>query len=98
MWLKAGANLRSEPGTEERGEDVRPNPPNILVVEDEARLARTIELYLGQRGYVVRTAAHGVEALKRIAEARPALIIADFMMPVIDGYALCRSLRSDRVR
>ena len=54
---------------------MRPNPPNILVVEDEARLARTIELYLGQRGYVVRTASHGVEALKRIGEARPALIV-----------------------
>src|SRR3989442_8842758 len=53
--------------------------------EDEARLARTIELYLGQRGYVVRTASHGVEALKRIAEARPALIVADIMMPVMDG-------------
>jgi len=92
--LKAGANLRSEPVPAKRGEDVRPNPPNILVVEDEARLARTIELYLGQRGYVVRTAAHGVEALKRIGEARPALIVADIMMPVMDGYALCRQLRS----
>src|SRR5437016_12196263 len=72
-----------------------PKRPSVLVVEDEARLARTIELYLGQRGYVVRTASHGVEALKRIGEARPALIIADIMMPVMDGYAFCRQLRRD---
>ena len=71
------------------------NLPNILVVEDEVRLARTIELYLGQRGYVVRTASHGMEALERIAEARPDLIVADIMMPVMDGYVLCRRLRTD---
>jgi len=72
-----------------------PSLPNILVVEDEARLARTIELYLGQRGYVVQTASHGMEALERIAEARPDLIVADIMMPVMDGYVLCRRLRTD---
>src|SRR5437867_2147992 len=71
------------------------NLPNILVVEDEVRLARTIELYLGQRGYVVRTASHGMEALERIAEARPDVIVADIMMPVMDGYTLCRRLRAD---
>src|SRR5437773_1830271 len=38
------------------------NLPNILVVEDEVRLARTIELYQGQRGYVGRTASHGEAA------------------------------------
>jgi len=69
--------------------------PAILVVEDEVRLARTIELYLGQRGFSVRTAQHGLEALDRIAEARPDAIVADIMMPVMDGYALCRRLRTD---
>ncbi len=93
--MKAGAPLRSEPVIEGQREDVMPNLPNILVVEDEARLARTIELYLSQRGYVVRTASHGMEALERIAEARPDLIVADIMMPVMDGYVLCRRLRTD---
>jgi DNA-binding response OmpR family regulator len=69
--------------------------PAVLVVEDEIRLARTIELYLGQRGFTVRTAYHGGEALERIAEARPNVIIADIMMPVMDGYTLCRRLRTD---
>jgi len=74
---------------------VTPNPPNILVVEDEVRLARAIELYLGQRGCVVRTALNGAEALRRITETRPDVIIADIMMPVMDGYTLCRRLRTD---
>lgn len=69
--------------------------PTILVVEDEVRLARTIELYLGRRGFRVRIAHHGQEALERIAEARPDVIVADIMMPVMDGYALCRRLRTD---
>jgi len=69
--------------------------PTVLVVEDEVRLARTIELYLGQRGFRVRIAHNGQEALERIAEARPDVIVADIMMPVMDGYALCRRLRTD---
>ena len=71
------------------------NPSYILVVEDEAKLARAIELYLGQRNFVVRTASNGAEALQRITEARPDVIIADIMMPVMDGYTLCRRLRAD---
>jgi DNA-binding response OmpR family regulator len=69
--------------------------PAVLVVEDEVRLARTIELYLGQRGFRVRIAHNGQEALERIAEAKPDVIVADIMMPVMDGYALCRRLRTD---
>ncbi len=67
--------------------------PTVLVVEDEVRLARTIELYLGKRGFTVRTASNGQEALDRIAETRPDVIVSDIMMPVMDGYALCRRLR-----
>ena len=69
--------------------------PVVLVVEDEVRLARTIELYLGRRGFTVRTASNGREALDRIADARPDVIVADIMMPVMDGYALCRRLRTE---
>lgn len=71
------------------------NLTNVLIVEDEAKLARAIALYLGPRGYEVRTAAHGAEALEHVAAARPDVIVADIMMPVMDGYTLCRRLRSD---
>ena len=43
----------------------------VLVVEDEVRLARTIELYLGQRGFTVRTASNGAEALERMLKPGP---------------------------
>ncbi|TAL11672.1 MAG: response regulator [Nitrospirae bacterium] len=69
--------------------------PAVLVVEDEVKLARTLDLYLGQRGFTVRIAHDGREALERIAEARPDVIVSDIMMPVMDGYALCRHLRTD---
>jgi DNA-binding response OmpR family regulator len=68
---------------------------SVLIVEDEAKLARAIALYLSPRGYEVRTAAHGAEALEQVSAARPDVIVADIMMPVMDGYTLCRRLRSD---
>ena len=69
--------------------------PSILIVEDETKLARAIALYLGPRGYDVRTAIHGAAALESVAAARPDVIVADIMMPVMDGYTLCRRLRAD---
>jgi DNA-binding response OmpR family regulator len=66
-----------------------------LIVEDEPKLARAIAWYLGPRGYTVRTAGNGAEALESVAEARPDVIVADIMMPVMDGYTLCRRLRSN---
>jgi DNA-binding response OmpR family regulator len=71
------------------------NRANVLIVEDEPKLARAMALYLSARGYEVRTAAHGADALEHVARSRPDLIVADIMMPVMDGYTLCRRLRSD---
>lgn len=69
--------------------------PSILIVEDEVKLARAIGLYLTPRGFDVRIAAHGGEALQCVAAERPDVIVADIMMPVMDGFTLCRRLRSD---
>jgi DNA-binding response OmpR family regulator len=68
---------------------------NVLIVEDEPKLARAIAWYLSPRGYTVRTAANGAEALESVSADRPDVIVADIMMPVMDGYTLCRRLRSD---
>ena len=68
---------------------------HVLIVEDEAKLARAIALYLMPRGYTVQTAANGAAALESLACRRPDVIVADIMMPVMDGYTLCRRLRSD---
>ncbi len=60
---------------------------SILVVEDEHTLRRLLEYRLG-KSYNVRTAANGLEALDRIKEQVPDLIISDIMMPKMDGFAL----------
>ncbi len=65
----------------------------ILVVEDEHTLRRLLEYRLSKL-YDVRTAANGEEALERIAENIPDLIISDIMMPKMDGFALQSAVQS----
>lgn len=65
---------------------------SILVVEDEHTLRRLLEYRLGKQ-YDVRTAANGEEALERVAEGAPDLIISDIMMPRMDGFALQAALQ-----
>lgn len=66
----------------------------ILVVDDEARLLRAVAVTLREEGYDVTTARSGVEALLRINEAIPDLIISDIRMPGMDGHQLARAVRS----
>jgi two-component system alkaline phosphatase synthesis response regulator PhoP len=66
---------------------------SILVVEDESSIASFVALYLKNAGYAVRTAATGHDALARIAEDGPALIVLDLMLPDIDGIEVCRRIR-----
>ena len=67
----------------------------ILVVEDIPNIRDLITVTLRFKGYPVVTAPNGEEALKIIAEKRPALIITDILMPKMDGYALVQNLRTD---
>lgn len=67
--------------------------PRILVVEDEASLARSLQLELNHEGYHVETAQNGYEALGRISEDRWDLLILDLMLPGIDGFEVCRRIR-----
>jgi two-component system alkaline phosphatase synthesis response regulator PhoP len=67
--------------------------PNILVVEDEGSIASFVSLYLKNAGYVVRTAANGAEALARVGEEMPGLIVLDLMLPDIDGIEVTKRIR-----
>jgi len=60
----------------------------VLVVEDDVDLREALELVLSEAGYVVYTAANGVEALEALQQIRPALIITDLMMPEKNGWDL----------
>jgi CheY-like chemotaxis protein len=67
----------------------------ILVVEDIPNVRELIEVTLRFKGYPVITARNGQEALEAIQIQRPALIITDILMPLMDGYALVHQLRKD---
>lgn len=66
----------------------------ILVVEDDSRILRALRYILSREGYEVSQAQDGKAALRSVEENRPDLVISDIMMPVKDGYQLCRDLRS----
>ncbi|MBK8232762.1 MAG: response regulator [Candidatus Eisenbacteria bacterium] len=67
----------------------------ILVVDDEIYIVHILEFSLTMEGYEVVTAADGEEALKKIEEDRPDLVVLDIMMPKLDGYEVCRRIRRD---
>ncbi len=68
----------------------------ILIVEDDLDLAEMLDAYFRVQGYDVLTAAWGEEAVKLSREKTPDLVVLDIRLPDIDGYEVCRRLRSDR--
>ncbi len=68
--------------------------PSILVVDDERRYRELLEMNLTRRGYRVRQAVDGLSALNAIEEQEPSLVVLDLKLPDIDGYEVCRRVRS----
>jgi DNA-binding response OmpR family regulator len=71
---------------------------HILLVEDEVKLARFIELELGSEGYRVSVAHDGMSGLSLARESAPDLAILDWMMPGLTGVELCRRLRATGIK
>jgi two-component system, OmpR family, response regulator len=69
----------------------------VLVVEDEAKLARLLQRGLRRAGMGVDMASTGEEALERAAATRYDLIVLDLMLPGCDGFEVCRRLRAEDV-
>ncbi len=69
--------------------------PRILVVDDDALIRQFLEDQLTGEGYLVSTAREGEEALAKVAAEPPDLILLDVMMPKVDGFEVCRRLKSD---
>lgn len=67
----------------------------ILVVDDEHNIIELARLYLEADGYRVESATDGASALNKVRTRVPALVILDLMLPVIDGWDVCRRLRAE---
>jgi len=71
-----------------------PFPGRVLIVEDEAELAEVLEYNLMRSGFDVVIAADGLEACRLIGREKPDLILLDLMLPLLDGWEICRMLRT----
>ena len=67
----------------------------ILVVDDDSSNLSLVEQFLSATGYEVFTAGDGWRALKEFAELQPDLVVLDVLMPGLDGFEICRRLKSD---
>ena len=62
-----------------------PKPPKVLIVEDNSDVRRLYAIGLNQRGFEVKLAANGAEAVERISSEQPDVILLDWLMPLMDG-------------
>ena len=70
-------------------------PKKILIVEDEANIRELLRLYLEREGYTVLEAENGVEGIKKWKSDKPDMLLLDVMMPVMDGWEVCREIRAE---
>ena len=68
---------------------------SVLIVEDDKNIAELLQLYLEKQGYAVTVAADGGQGLTKFRSIQPDLVLLDVMMPVMDGWAVCRTIRSE---
>ena len=67
----------------------------ILIADDEANIVLSLEFLMRHAGYEVRSAADGDAALREIVEWKPDLVLLDVMLPLRDGFDVCRRVRDD---
>jgi DNA-binding response OmpR family regulator len=71
-----------------------PNPPRILVVDDEVPILDLVRGYLERDGFEVDTAADGLAALAAVRAWNPDVVVLDVMLPGLDGIEVCRQIRT----
>lgn len=67
----------------------------ILVIEDEDNIALALDYVLTREGYAHERIANGAEALPRIRDTAPDLVLLDVMLPEVSGYEICQTVRMD---
>ncbi len=68
---------------------------SVLVVEDDSRIRELLQLYLEKEGYAVTLAADGSQGMEKFRSIRPNLVLLDVMMPVMDGWEVCKAIRQE---
>jgi len=68
----------------------------VLVVDDEPNIVISLEFLLVNAGYEVTIARDGMQALQMAASCRPDLVVLDIMLPVVNGFEVCKQLRASR--
>jgi len=70
-------------------------PRQALIVEDEENILLSLEFLLTQEGYAVTIAGDGAAALQAVNKQTPDLVLLDVMLPLIDGFEVCRQMRAN---
>src|SRR5512135_3228593 len=73
--------------------NLMPTSPHILIVDDDPELTEAVSWYLEAAGFRATRVANGAEALEVFRKDTPDAVILDVMMPGMDGFELCRTLR-----
>lgn len=68
---------------------------SVLIVDDDIKLVELLQLYFQKEGFIVFTANEGLAALKIAREKEPDILVLDLMLPGLDGWDICRTLRKD---
>ncbi|MEM6262420.1 MAG: response regulator [Bacteroidota bacterium] len=69
--------------------------PKVMIVDDEPHIVMAIEYLMQQQGYQTQTAHDGQDALKKLADFLPKVMILDVMMPNLDGFDVANAVRQD---
>ena len=68
---------------------------SVLIVEDDHNIQELLQMYLEKEGYAVTVASDGGQGLAKFRSIKPDLVLLDVMMPVMDGWAVCKAIRAD---
>lgn len=79
----------------DKSQKASPAGKTILIADDEFGVLEVLEFILSDAGYTVVSAVNGQDALVRLEETTPDLVIVDFMMPILDGNGVIKAIRLD---
>ena len=68
---------------------------SVLIVEDDKNIAELLQMYLEKEGYAVTIASDGGQGVSKFRAIKPDLVLLDLMLPVMDGWAVCKTIRSE---